>query len=105
MQDILSFEGNERHPYCLKCGSNLETSARNLDEDKPCPHIRLNYSDFTGEVVYCHYSLDDQIMKAGGYGSLNTADRDHWLFEHELESIRGQDGEVRDVHPVETNMK
>ena len=107
MQNMLSFEGDETHPYCPKCGSNLEAFARNLDEGKLCPHIRLIYSDFAGEVVYCHDSLDAQIMKAGGYGFLNTAEWDNWLIEHELESLRGQDGVVglRDVHPVETIMK
>lgn len=107
MQNMLSFEGDGTHPYCPKCGINLEAFSRTLEEDKLCPHVRLIYSDFAGEVVYCHDSLDARIMESGGYRFMNTSEWDSWIIEHEVESLRRQDGVVRmqEVHPVEIILK
>tara|TARA_B100001093_G_C26425481_1_gene841714 strand:+ start:246 stop:671 length:426 start_codon:yes stop_codon:yes gene_type:complete len=107
MLNMIAIKGDETHPYCPKCGTNLEGFALDLDESKLCPHIQFIYSDFAGEVVYCHDGLDARIVKSGGYGFLNTVGWDSWLIEQELKTLQAQDGvlQLNDVHPVESIMK
>jgi len=103
MLKMLTFKGDETHPYCPKCGENLEAFAGKLNEDKLCPHVRLIYSDFASDIVYCHKELDEKIIEAGGYELLQSSRWDDWLLTEEQENLSEDETmglRLQQKHPV-----
>ena len=100
---ILTFQGDETHPYCPKCGENLEAYSQKLNNDKLCPHVRLIYSDLASDIVYCHKDLDEKIIEAGGYELLHSSPWDFWLLAEEQEKLSYEEMtmvRLQNEHPV-----
>lgn len=106
--NMLSFKGDETHPFCPKCGTNLEAYSRELDDRQLCPHIRLIYSDFAGDIIYCHDDLHKKILRDGGYDMLQASLWDVWLLEHERNNLHSDELQTLKLyqeHPVTIIMK
>ena len=101
----LSFEGDGTHPFCPKCGDNLERFSEKLDESKLCSHVKLIYSDFASEIVFAHKSIDRIIEQSGGYEFLEASEWDLWIATQEGQNLTKEELEnlnLRQKHPVES---